>query len=140
MNFVTTSVWFFFYFLTFLFRFSIWKCSFDWYWTRSSSFFCLRMRLKHLIEKILRFSHCDIYTVCKFQDFSATQILCEINFGHFEATNVAIFPFEQLWILNFWEFLTFSSVKFFQNSKFKASKIVETTVFDLLKSAKIDFT
>ena len=25
------------------------------------------------------------YTMWKFQDFSATQILCEVNFGHFEA-------------------------------------------------------
>ena len=40
---------------------------------------------------------------------------------------------------DFWEFLTFSSVKFFQNSKFKA-KFVATPVFDLLKSSKIDFT
>ena len=47
-------------------------------------------------------------------------------------------PFEQLWNLIFWEFLTFPSVKFFQKWKFKARKIVKTAVFDLLKSAKID--
>ena len=30
------------------------------------------------------------HTVWKFQDFSATQILREINFGHFEAPKTAI--------------------------------------------------
>ena len=30
------------------------------------------------------------YTMCKFQDISATQILCEINFGHFEASETTI--------------------------------------------------
>ena len=29
------------------------------------------------------------YTIRKFQDFSATQILREINFGHFEAPKTA---------------------------------------------------
>ena len=41
--------------------------------------------------------------------------------------------------MNFWAILTFSSVKFFRKLRFKASKIVKTAVFDLLKSAKIDF-
>ena len=36
--------------------------------------------------------------------------------------------------------MTFSSVKFPKNSKFKASKIVRMTVFDPVKLAKIDFT
>ena len=35
--------------------------------------------------------------------------------------------------------MTFSSVKFFQKSNFKASKIDDTAVFELLKSAKLDF-
>ena len=43
--------------------------------------------------------------------------------------------------MNFREFLTFSSVKFFQKSKFKVFKIVKIAVFDLvvLKSANINF-
>ena len=49
-------------------------------------------------------------------------------------------PFKQLWILNFWKLLTLLSVKCFQKSNFKASKIIKTAVFDLLKSTKIDFT
>ena len=31
-----------------------------------------------------------VYTMWKFQDFSATQILREINFGHLEAPKTAI--------------------------------------------------
>ena len=39
------------------------------------------------------------YTMWKFQDFSATHILREINFGHFEASKTAILT---IWaILNF---------------------------------------
>ena len=48
--------------------------------------------------------------------FFYPQILREINFGRFEAPKTA------------------------KKSKFKASKIVEVAVFELLKSAKIDFT
>jgi len=35
---------------------------------------------------------------------------------------------------------TFSDVIVFQKSKFKASKIANMAVIDLLKSAKVDFT
>ena len=36
------------------------------------------------------------FTMGKFQDFSAAQILPEINLGHFEAPKTAIYPFLQL--------------------------------------------
>ena len=66
------------------------------------------------------------------------RFLREINF---ELPKTAILTISEP--LNF-EFLRnvlhFSSVKFFQKSKFKAFKIVKITVFDHLKSAKIDFT
>ena len=53
------------------------------------------------------------YSMRKFQDFFATQILREINFGHLEAPKkLPFWPFEQLWMLNFWKLLTFSSVIF----------------------------
>ena len=55
-------------------------------------------------------------------------------------SKLPFWPFEQLWILNFSVLLTFASATFFQKSKFKASKIVQSAVFDLLKSAKIDCT
>ena len=55
----------------------------------------------------------------KFQDFSAKQILREINFlGTFDILKCEIFP----------------------KIKFKAFKIDKTVVFDLLTLAKIDFT
>ena len=69
----------------------------------------------------------------KLQDFSVTQILLITNVGHFEAKKTAIlticaYIYVHLWILNFWELLTFLSVKFFQISKLKASKIVKLAV------------
>ena len=75
-------------------------------------------------------------------DSSATQILHEINFGHFQnaKSKIAILTILQFWILNFWEFLSFSSVHFPKKSNLKAPKIVKMVVFDLLKSTKIDFT
>ena len=74
----------------------------------------------------------------KFQDLSATQILREIKFGHFEAPKTAIFTILAALNFEFLELLTFSHVKFFQ--KIKASNMVKTAIFDLLKSTKIDFT
>jgi len=81
------------------------------------------------------------YTIhnVKFQDFSATQILRKINSDHFDAPKTAILPILSALTFAFLEFFIFSSVQFFQTSKFKVSKIVKKTVFDLLKSAKIDF-
>ena len=60
------------------------------------------------------------YTMWKFQDFSTTQILCEINFGHFKAPKTIILT--NLAALNF-DFLgPFDNFKceFFQESKFIA--------------------
>ena len=76
----------------------------------------------------------------KFQDVSATRILREITLGHLEAPKTAILSI--LAGLNF-EFLGNHNIfkyDIFQKTKFKASKIVKTAVFDRLKSAKIDFT
>ena len=72
----------------------------------------------------------------KFHDFSASQILREINFGHFEAPKTAILNIWAALILNFWELLTSSSVQFVQKSKFKAYKIGKMTVFDPVNSAR----
>ena len=72
----------------------------------------------------------------QFQDFSAVQILREINFGHFEAPKMPVSYCSHLSRsenLNFWEFSG-------NVPKIKVSKNVETAVFHLLKSAKYDFT
>ena len=71
-----------------------------------------------------------------FRIFLPFQILREINFGHFDL-RLYDCRFDQLpkQLLNFCEILTFSL-----KSKFKVSKIVEMAVFDLMKSAEINFT
>ena len=65
--------------------------------------------------------------------FSATQILREINYGHIEAHKAAILTISAVLKFNFWELLTIPSVLIILKSKFKASKIVKTAVFYLLK-------
>ena len=65
-----------------------------------------------------------------FSIFLPTQILREINFGHFEAPKTAI--------LIIWAALNFGSLGTFDFSK--SFKMVQKAVFYLLKSAKIDFT
>ena len=76
----------------------------------------------------------------KFQDFSATHNLREINFGHFEAPETTILT---IWaVLNF-EFLDIFDIlkrEIPKKSKSKASKIAKMAVFDILNSAKIDLT
>ena len=71
----------------------------------------------------------------KFKDFSATQILREINLVNFEAQKTQ---------LPFWPFLDdmfdIFKCEIPKKSKFIASKIGRMTVFDPLKSAKIDLT
>jgi len=68
-----------------------------------------------------------------------TQILREINFSLFYAPKTAILTICVALNFDFLGTFDISSVKFFQKSKFKASKIVKR-FFYLLKSAKIDFT
>ena len=76
----------------------------------------------------------------KFQDFLLLRFYVKLILVILKPSKMPFWPFEQLWILHFWEFVTLSSVKCFQKSKFKTSEMVEMAVFDLLKSAKIDFT
>jgi len=76
----------------------------------------------------------------KFQDSSATQILRGVNFGHFKALKTAVLT--KYVALNF-EFLGMFDIfkcEIPKNSKFESCKIVKTTIFEPLKSAKIDFT
>ena len=69
----------------------------------------------------------------KFQDFSTTQNLREINFGHFETPKTAILS---IWVaLNFEFFGIFDTFKREMREIFPNIKI---QTFGLLKSAKID--
>ena len=76
----------------------------------------------------------------KFHNFSATYILREINFGHIKASKIASLPI--LAALNFEILELFHIFKHEipKKSKFKASKMVKMTIFNLLKSTKFDFT
>ena len=73
----------------------------------------------------------------KFQDFSATQILREINFGPFEAQKLPFWPFEQVWILNFWAFWYFQLWNVYKKSIFEASKIVKMQFLTFKNETKI---
>ena len=68
-------------------------------------------------------------TVWKFDNFSIIHILREINFGNFRSTKSAMSTHLEVLNFDFYEFLHF--VK---------DKIVQMADFDLLKSAKVDFT
>ena len=69
----------------------------------------------------------------KFQDFSATQILREINFGHLEAPKIAILTISAL--LNFTSLGTheFFMCGIFQKIKIQGLQNYQTVVFDLQK-------
>ena len=51
------------------------------------------------------------YTMRKCKDFPATHILCEINFGHFEAAKTAILTILAVLNFEFFEFLTFETLQ-----------------------------
>ena len=76
----------------------------------------------------------------KFRNFPATLFLREINFGWFQMVESVILTI--LGVSNF-EFLDIFEIfkyKIPTKAKFKAYKVGEIVVFDLLKAAKIDFT
>ena len=84
-----------------------------------------------------------VYLVNHIEIHNASQILCEIIVSHFEtpknchfdnlsSSKVSIFGNLNIFIFQEWSFS--------KKSKFKAFKMVITAVFDLLKSAKTDFT
>ena len=80
------------------------------------------------------------YTMWKFLDFSAPQILRELNFGHFRSLKTDILTIKQNLNCRFLDIFEIFKYETPKKSKFTASKMVEMTVFDPLKSAKIDFT
>ena len=80
------------------------------------------------------------YTVWKFQNFTATHILREINFGHIEVPKTAILNILAALNFEFLEIIDIFKGEISQKSIFKAPKILKISVFDLLKSSHIDFT
>ena len=57
------------------------------------------------------------------------RILREINFCHFEAQKMPFWPFEQHWMLNFWELLTFLMWKFSRDQNSKSPKLFKNGSF-----------
>ena len=76
----------------------------------------------------------------KLLDFSVTQILREIKVCEFRVSEFAILAHLEALNLQFHEFLHFLKTEIYLKSKFKGSKYVKMTVFELLKLAKIHFT
>ena len=59
-----------------------------------------------------------------FMIFMPLRFYKEINFGHCEAPKMPFWPFEQLWILSLWEFLTFSSIRLQKNQNSMPPKLL----------------
>ena len=72
--------------------------------------------------------------------FYATQILREMNFGHLKPPKTFILTICTDLKFEFLELLTFLKLTCVLKLKFKATKIVKITDFDLQKSASINFT
>ena len=62
------------------------------------------------------------YTMWKFQNIFALRFYVKLTLIMLKAQKLPFWPFGQLWILKFWEFLTFSSVKFPKNQNSKPPK------------------
>ena len=82
----------------------------------------------------------------KFHEFAATHILREINFGHFDTPKAAILTISAAVNLEFLATFDISKCDIFLKSNSKPpiiiinNKVFKTSVFDPLKSVKIDFT
>ena len=75
-----------------------------------------------------------------FQDFSATLILREINFNHFEAPKPAILTILPAVNFEFQKIFDILKCETPKRQNSKPQKLLKMAVFDLLKSAIIDFT
>ena len=58
----------------------------------------------------------------KFQDFTDTQILCEIKFGDYKVWKSAILTNSEAVIFEFHEFLHFLKAEFYQMNKIQSFK------------------
>ena len=76
----------------------------------------------------------DLGSLMKNLQCENFKILREIIVSYYEAPKTASLTIWAALNIDFWEFLTFSSVKFFQKSMFKDFKIVTTGVLDHLNS------
>ena len=73
----------------------------------------------------------------KFQDFSATQILREINFAHFRVSKTVIFAVFEAMNIDFCQFQPTKKIMNSSKTKFRASRNVKMALFKLFKSLKM---
>ena len=81
-----------------------------------------------------KFTNFPNSTVWKFQDFSATLILREINFRESKSSKTAIFALLESLNFDFYEFWHFWRFKL---TKFRAPKVAKISVLELLDSPKL---
>ena len=79
-------------------------------------------------------------TVWKFQNFSATNILREINFGEFWVSKISHFDSFRRSEFQFCKISTMKKCKNFKKSKSSPPKFVKRAIFEISNSAKLDFT
>ena len=79
-------------------------------------------------------------TVWKFQEFSVTQILREINFGDFRSANSAVLTDLEALNFSFCTFLHFPKTEIHQMNKIQSIKIGKKGSFRTFRLSKIDFT
>ena len=76
----------------------------------------------------------------KFHEFSITQILREINFGHSRGAKSAILTHLEVLNVDSYDFLHFLKVDIYQISKIQSLKNGKNGSFRTPKVSKIDFT
>ena len=76
-------------------------------------------------------------TVWKFSNFPATLTLREINFGWFQKVKNCNFSNFEVWILLLEYNFILENVKIYQNSKFRAAKMIKIAVFGAIISPKM---
>ena len=77
------------------------------------------------------------FLYCVKVDFSAIQILPEINFAHFRVSKTVIFAVFDALNFNFGKFQPPKKMHYFIKPKFRASKNVKMALFKQFKSLKM---
>ena len=103
----------------------LWPLKYFWFDERG-----VKLRKGYLNQQIWLLPPCINYsmtsTVWKFQDFSGTQILCEINFGNFEVPKTTLLTIWATLNFVFWgTFGIFKCENFSRNQESKPPKLLK---------------
>ena len=93
-----------------------------------------------MISRNILFFHTVFCTMWKFQDFSITQILREINFGDSGSVKSAILTHVEALNFDSHEFLHFLKTEIYQIKEIQSPKNCKTSSFRTFAFSKIDFT